>query len=141
MQRALRVLRQSSLFVVALVLCLAHQGTDAFYLSAAAPKSALARNPATLRGKMRKMGEGEGPRLRSVANTAAPSEPDLDLKDDKPESAKTMPGPLLLVSGLWRRGELFARSAAVFWTAAKLFLDYKILQWRTVCALTRAGRK
>jgi len=33
--------------------------------------------------------------------------------------------------GFWRRCELWVRSIRVFWTAFRLFLDYKILQWRT----------
>ena len=31
----------------------------------------------------------------------------------------------------WRRGELLLRSITVFWTAFRLFADYKLVQWRT----------
>ena len=95
-----------------------------------------------IRTKMRKQSsaaEGEGPRLRSHATTTsdaypAPATPGAELKDHKLQKAKWSDGgPAVLVSSLWKQGELFARSVAVFWTAARLFLDYKILQWRTVC--------
>ena len=33
--------------------------------------------------------------------------------------------------GVLRRCELWVRSLRVFWTAFRLFVDYKILQWRT----------
>ena len=33
--------------------------------------------------------------------------------------------------GLFKRCELWVRSLRVFWTAFRLFVDYKILQWRT----------
>ena len=82
--------------------------------------------------------EGEGPRLRSHATTSdvttpTTTTPGAEVKEHKLQKVKSSGGgPAVLVSGLWKQGELFARSLAVFWTASRLFLDYKILQWRTV---------
>lgn len=137
-------LGRSSLLVLALVLS---QGTEAFIL-AATPKTAFVCNPATLTApdssRMRRSAEGEGPRLRShAANSLASADQqiDVDNKEDKVQSADSPSGPVLPFSGLVRQGELFVRSVAVFWTAARLFLDYKILKWRTVMLCTHVYRQ
>jgi predicted unusual protein kinase regulating ubiquinone biosynthesis (AarF/ABC1/UbiB family) len=89
---------------------------------------------------MQTTAEVTGPRLRLAAASGKLMEKQ---EDDDGMAEEKMRGKTLMTStsraalpgmkrvGILRRCELFMRSLAVFWTAGRLFLDYKILQWRT----------
>ena len=115
-------------FIALFSVLVLHCGDTAAFALTKAPS--LQRQPHG-RAAMQKRGDGGGPRLRMSATSSKAINPDdasLELVDDKPRATEIRQ---VSQAGFWKRSELFVRSVQVFWTAGRLFLDYKILQWRT----------
>jgi hypothetical protein len=121
------------------VLCASSFAT-AFVVPFASARKPLHGNDA--RGAM----QSSGARLRVSAPGKTAEKPedvdlmlreDIDSRKDNKHVSLALPGMATAIPakspgrGLWRRWELMMRSISVFWTAGRLFLDYKILNWRT----------